>query len=173
MFIYEDYINKEICKNLIQLYENTNKKEKVNNKKIKMTQSIFHITNPNLFNYLKKLNIFTKNYIKKYKHCDYGQEVWNVHPNIKIQKYEPNENYGQWHSESTGYQGNNNRILVFSTFLNDVKKGGETEFFYQKQKVKAEEGKTIIFPAYWTHTHKGNITNEIKYIITGWYTYVH
>jgi|TARA_R110000744_G_scaffold93604_1_gene180814 prolyl 4-hydroxylase len=173
MFISENYIDKKICKNLIETYEKTNKKESINYKKIKMTQSIFNINDPSLFNYLKKLNNFTKNYIKKYKHCDYGQETWDIYPNIKIQKYEPNENYGEWHSESTGYQGNNNRILVFSTFLNDIKKGGETEFFYQKQKIKAEEGKTIIFPAYWTHTHKGNITNEIKYIITGWYTYVH
>ena len=35
------------------------------------------------------------------------------------------------------------------------------------------EGKTILFPSFWTHTHKGNITKETKYIITGWYTYVH
>ena len=54
-----------------------------------------------------------------------------------------------------------------------AKKGGETEFFYQKEKIKPVEGKTILFPAFWTHTHKGNLTKEIKYIITGWYTYVH
>ena len=49
----------------------------------------------------------------------------------------------------------------------------ETEFFYQKQKIKPETGKTIFFPSFWTHTHRGIVTQETKYIVTGWYTYVH
>ena len=34
------------------------------------------------------------------------------------------------------------------------------EFFYQKEKIKPIEGKTILFPSFWTHTHKGNKTKE-------------
>ena len=173
MFIYEDNIDKKVCKDLIKAYENADKKETIKDTKVEMTQTIFPISSPYLFNYLKELNKITKEYIKKYKHCDYGQEAWNVSPNIKIQKYKPNEHYSQWHSESTGFEGNNNRILVFSTFLNDITKGGETEFFYQKKKIKPKIGKTIIFPSFWTHTHKGNLSKETKYIITGWYSYVH
>ena len=173
MFIYEKNINKKICKDLILLYENSDKKEYINEKDVKMTQGVFHISNPNLSDYLKVLNKLIKQYIKKYKHINYGQQPWTIYPNIKIQKYQPNENYGEWHSESTGYRGNNNRLLVFSTFLNTIDQGGETEFFYQKQKIKAEESKTILFPSFWTHTHRGNKTKETKYIITGWCTYVH
>tara|TARA_R100001244_G_scaffold17654_1_gene18882 strand:- start:228 stop:752 length:525 start_codon:yes stop_codon:yes gene_type:complete len=173
MFIYESYIDKKVCKDLIKAYENADRKETIKDKKVEMTQTIFDITNPYLFNYLKELNKITKEYIRKYYHCDYGQESWNVYPNIKIQKYKPNEHYSEWHSESTGYQGNNNRILVFTTYLNDIKDGGETEFFYQKNKIKPKEGLTIIFPAFWTHVHKGNPSKETKYIITGWYSYVH
>ena len=44
---------------------------------------------------------------------------------------------------------------------------------YKLRIVKAKKGKTIIFPAIWTHTHKGEITkNQEKYIITGWFNFI-
>jgi hypothetical protein len=59
------------------------------------------------------------------------------------------------------------------TYLNTVKDGGGTEFFHQKLTTSAEQGKTLIWPADWTHTHRG-ITSptEEKYIITGWYSFI-
>ena len=58
------------------------------------------------------------------------------------------------------------------TYLNDVKKNGETEFFYQKLKIKPKKGLTLIWPATWEYTHRGNICKEQeKYIVTGWYSY--
>ena len=115
----------------------------------------------------------TNKYIKKYIYVDKEQEPWTINSDIKIQKYKPKEYYNAWHSELDGLIKKQKRILVFTTYLNTINKGGETEFFYQKQKIKPVTGKTIIFPAYWTHTHRGCVTNETKYIITGWYTYVH
>ena len=62
--------------------------------------------------------------------------------------------------------------LVFMTYLNDVKKGGETEWYYQKLKVKPKKGLTVIWGADWTFVHKGHTTfNEDKYIITGWFEF--
>ena len=59
------------------------------------------------------------------------------------------------------------------TYLNTVKKKGETEFYYQKLKIKPETGLTIIWPSDWTHTHRGITSNtEEKYIVTGWYSYL-
>ena len=58
------------------------------------------------------------------------------------------------------------------TYLNDVNKGGETEFYYQKLKIKPEKGLTLIWSADWTFTHKGHTTlDEDKYIITGWFNF--
>ena len=35
--------------------------------------------------------------------------------------------------------------------------------------IKPEIGKTLIWPAEWTHAHKGEVLNSgVKYIITGW-----
>ena len=172
MFIYEDKINKKVCSYLIDVYEKSNEKESINNQYTKMNQVILNSCDPILKPYLKYLNKIKDKFRKKYIYIDKTQAAWNLSSYIKIQKYSSEEYYGAWHAEAEGVKGNEKRILVFTTYLNTINKGGETEFFYQKQKIKPIEGKTIIFPAYWTHTHRGNITNETKYIITGWYTYV-
>ena len=172
MLIYESTIDKKICKNIIDVYEKSSKKS-VNNNYVNMSQVNVNINDSFLFSYIKELTKIKNEYIKKYEYINKEQELWDIYPNIKIQKYQPNESYSAWHSEIDGLIKNQKRILVFTTYLNDLKKGGETEFFYQKNKIKPKEGLTILFPPFWTHTHKGNITKETKYIITGWYTYVH
>ena len=172
MFIYEDNINKKTCNELIKYYENSNKIN-IDDHKSKMTQVVINVLDSHLTNYIKQLNKILKKYMKKYTYVDIGQEAWTLHPNIKIQKYEPGESYFKWHCEVSGNKETIKRMLVFTTYLNDVKKGGETQFLYQRKKIKPLQGKTILFPPFWTHVHKGNKTTETKYIITGWYTYVH
>lgn len=89
-----------------------------------------------------------------------------------LQEYKPGSNgYALWHAEATGWR-NASRHLVFMTYLNDVEDGGETEFWTQKLKVKPEKGLTLIFPAAWTHHHRGRASpNEYKRFVTGWYSY--
>ena len=58
------------------------------------------------------------------------------------------------------------------TYLNDVPAGG-TEFMYQKITIPAIKGLTVIWPSDWTHTHRGQISNEYKkYVLTGWFNYI-
>ena len=55
------------------------------------------------------------------------------------------------------------------TYLNNVEDGGTTNFEYYDIKVKPEIGKTLIWPAEWTHAHTGSILKSgTKYIVTGW-----
>ena len=57
------------------------------------------------------------------------------------------------------------------TFLNDLTDEGGTEFLYQDLKVEPKKGLTLIWPSYWTHTHRGVISKtQEKYIVTGWYS---
>lgn len=87
----------------------------------------------------------------------------------KIQKTLPGQGYHVWHHEH-GYSGRApRRVLAFSLFLNNVDEGGETEFLYQKIRFKPLMGQLIIWPAYFTHAHRGNppLSGE-KYIVTGW-----
>ena len=87
---------------------------------------------------------------------------------FNIQKYETGGHFGSVHSERTSLKSAH-RIFVFMTYLNDVEGGGCTTFDYFGIKVKPELGKTIIWPAEWTHAHAGEtVTYGNKYIITGW-----
>jgi len=86
----------------------------------------------------------------------------------KIQKTNPGQGYHVWHCEQGGPH-TAKRILAFILYLNDVEEGGETEFLYQRKRVKPETGTLVIFPAAFTHLHRGNPPiSGVKYIITGW-----
>lgn len=93
--------------------------------------------------------------------------------NIQAQKYQVGEGgYPYWHSEVYPQIGHNealHRVLLFMFYLNDVEQGGETEFYYQKRKLKPKKGDMVIAPAYFTHTHRGCIPkSNDKYILTSW-----
>jgi hypothetical protein len=124
-----------------------------------------------LQSYFKELNAMIEKYKIKYTFCNDGQAKWELEKSFNIQKYKPTQAYHGWHSEVSG-PINSKRHLVWMTYLNDVKQGGETEWFYQKTKIKPKKGLTIISPANWVFTHKGHTTvDEDKYIFTGWYNY--
>ena len=90
---------------------------------------------------------------------------------VKIQKTKIGEGYHTWHCENAEMKARN-RILAFMVYLNDVTEGGETEFLYQKCRFKPEKNTLLVWPAQFTHVHRGTppLTNE-KYIITGWVEY--
>ena len=64
------------------------------------------------------------------------------------------------------------RVLAWGLYLNNVEQGGETEFLYQQTRVPATEGTLVIWPASFTHTHRGNPPlSNVKYLLTGWVEY--
>ena len=87
---------------------------------------------------------------------------------FNLQKYSPGGHFSAVHTER-GSSSTMHRVLAFMTYLNDVEEGGETSFHYYDINVQPKKGKTIIWPAEWTHAHKGNTLDAgAKYIITGW-----
>lgn len=87
---------------------------------------------------------------------------------FNIQKYETGGHFGQLHSERTSLS-KAHRVLVWMTYLNDVESGGETEFPHFGLRVQPMKGRTLIWPAEWTHAHRGCVVGVgPKYIITGW-----
>ena len=56
------------------------------------------------------------------------------------------------------------------TYLTNTPNGG-TEFLYQNIKTECVKGITLLWPAYWTHTHRGIISKTHgKEILTGWFS---
>jgi hypothetical protein len=90
---------------------------------------------------------------------------------VKIQKTMPGEGYHSWHTEAMHLK-DRNRIMAFMLYLNDVDDGGETEFLYQKVRFKPTKDRLLIWPAGYTHPHRGNPPlSTDKYVITGWIEY--
>jgi hypothetical protein len=92
---------------------------------------------------------------------------------INAQMYERNAGgYPHWHSEIYPQDQRCeplHRVLLWMFYLNDIKEGGETEFFYQQKKIEARAGRMVIAPAGFTHTHRGNMPRSSdKYIVTSW-----
>lgn len=95
---------------------------------------------------------------------------------INLQKYlRGSGGYHHWHSEI--YPQNASceslhRVLLWMVYLNDVAEGGETEFLYQRRKIAPKQGRLVIAPAGFTHTHRGNVAvSNDKYIATSWILY--
>jgi tetratricopeptide (TPR) repeat protein len=87
---------------------------------------------------------------------------------FNLQRYGAGGHFKKPHSERTTL-GSSHRVLAWMTYLNDVEDGGSTHFIHQNLDIKPETGKTLIWPAEWTHAHQGQVVNSgEKYIITGW-----
>lgn len=101
-----------------------------------------------------------------------GANVPQYYTALKMQKTPPGGGYHVWHCENNGAHSAE-RCLVWIMYLNDVTDGGETEFLYQSLRVQPTAGTIIVWPAGFTHQHRGNPPlSEDKYILTGW-TYYH
>ncbi len=107
------------------------------------------------------------------------EQYWVKHPQIKrihswgpdlkynLQKYDPRQGYFSSHCENAG---NSNRMLVWMIYLNTVTDNGGTYFENYDRITDAVEGRCVLWPPYWTHFHKGIVSNtQTKYIATGWF----
>ena len=192
MFIFkkEKALTKSLCDSFIDTFENcpdhykhrgvvsSNKKGVHSDDKIKTSTDITfnpsHLKDPLWKDPLNELIAILEkakeDYISRY-HVAFGNmDPFEISSHFNMQKYAPGEAYYAYHCERAGIN-HSNRILVWVVYLNDVYDGGETEFFYYHHFEPARQGKLVIFPTEWTHLHRGIISTENKYILTGWHTY--
>ena len=98
---------------------------------------------------------------------------WDLDIVYNLQKYNPRQCYHKSHCENSGYPSTSNRMLAWMIYLNTVNDEGGTFFDNFGLKTKAIEGSLLIWPAYWTHHHRGIPSpTETKYIATGWFSFL-
>ena len=172
--------NDKLCNEIINFFENNKNLQKpgISGKgkdvKIKKTTDITILPED-----LKKTKFeILKQYIDALHKCflDY-QNQWsflksmlntvNV-PAFNIQKYSRGDHFASLHSERTSLESLH-RLFAWMTYLKDVNDGGQTSFSHYGIKIKPEIGKTLIWPAEWTHAHTGEVLKSgTKYVVTGW-----
>jgi len=181
---YEGAFSKEYCDAVIQYFEDMvkagygiNRQQQDNVSKINKDDSMVFSTGSVVITFPQSVDLMKKFNEVLWNDCytDYSNKFWSLHDHsehnsysYKIQKTDPGQGYHVWHCESDT-RSNCNKILVWSLYLNDIEEGGETEFIYQHMRIKPKQGTLVIWPAAFTHTHRGNppLSNS-KYIVTGW-----
>lgn len=184
LFIQTTYINESICKDLIEYFEKHPDQQLGKiftadvltvNENVKKSTDVYITSldchNLAIHNYLIALQNSLDKYLETFPTLQQHKK-FTVGDGFNIQRYHPNEGYFQWHCERNSLKSSS-RLLVFTTYLNTLNDGGETEFMYQGLKIKPKTGLTVIFPADWMYVHKGVTSNtETKWITTGWFSYV-
>jgi Rps23 Pro-64 3,4-dihydroxylase Tpa1-like proline 4-hydroxylase len=181
--IFEHFLSDDECDSFIELFENRDKKGDTYNRQdseradaLDKTDTALSVSLNDVFGSVKIgklnddfINNFWDNGIQKYGQYYPGllridKKMWGY----KIQKTLAGEGYHIWHDENSSPK-HTTRILTWTIYLNDEFTGGETEFLHKNMRLTPKKGTLVIFPANFTHTHRGNppLTGE-KYIMTSW-----
>lgn len=192
--IWENHMPKSLCKKYIDYFEecletssnnfneNTDDKTLIIDGKEQFggrnigrsdTSMLLNYSNRNLANNCNQyLQACFLDYIDQYGQLK--EQYRLISTDVKMQKTEPGGGYHVWHCEDTGVN-NAQRVLVWAIYLNDLPDSeAETEFLYQKLRIKPTTGTCVIWPASFTHIHRGlTVYTENKYILTGWYINAH
>ena len=95
-----------------------------------------------------------------------GQPITSYH--FKAHRVQPSGGYHEWHHENAFEVPY--RVLAWHLNLEVPKRGGETEFLFQSMRVEPKVGQLAIWPAGFTHKHRGNPPLEgQKTYLTGWF----
>lgn len=174
--IYENAFPKEYCQYLIDIGKKNIAKAKVResnpfyNEDLNFNLALYLNEKDIKFFHKTITNIINNFWSNKYQCLSViASKGYNV-TDFKYQITNPSQGYHIWHSEYD-YNISETRLRwgVWTFYLNDIEEGGETEFLYQSLRIKPKQGTLCLFPAYYTHTHRGNPPlKETKHIITGW-----
>ena len=89
---------------------------------------------------------------------------WGLDSHYSFQKYVTEEDgYKSWHCEQC--VASPRRVGAWMFYLNNAKSGTE---FMDHPNIQGRAGSLYIWPAFWTHMHRGAPNKGLKYIITGW-----
>tara|TARA_B100001287_G_scaffold276265_1_gene286472 strand:- start:1710 stop:2369 length:660 start_codon:yes stop_codon:yes gene_type:complete len=187
--IFDNILSRDECKTIINKFDNFDKNrhskiiescsyKQESSCKREVSKKCTQIT----FDLSKKEDIFYHRFVKKailkslplytkrYPFLKIGGDCNEFHLTslYNFQKYTDGEGYYKLHCEHGPLAPY--RMLVWTLYLNDAKSG--TEFTTQKKIVKPKTGRMIIWPASWTHPHRGVTPNKgLKYILTGWWNF--
>jgi hypothetical protein len=162
---YKNLLTDKDCFDLIKKYKKLTKysEEKGHNYNYYDLEKTSTFKDLNL-KILPILNLYKKNYPE----VDLTKNKWGL-TNMRFKYFKPGKSFENFHSEHNYRYCT--RLLNIQIYLSNHDCGTE---FYNKKIIKSDKGKIVIFPSYFTHTHKGQVCPQKKnrYIITGYVNFL-
>ena len=180
--VYDKVTSPKMCKKIINFFEDNKdlhirgryslNGQIVRDPSVKDSMDLYMEFNvdaiPNII-IAKVLNAYTSLYIDTFTSTEIVDE-FSVDMGYNLQRYNPGQGYHLLHCENSAR--GMERVLAWTLYLNTVTEGGGTYYPEYDRTIDAVEGRLCIFPAFWTHAHKGIVSDtQTKYIATGWYIY--
>ena len=168
IYVKEKALSLDQCNSIIEYIDNSSKS----------LGNFYYVVNSSIDNVSHKflVNIIEKNidqYQEEHKFLKTLYAPWGTDRYFNLQMYLPGQSYYPEHMEHGKDDYDSKRLLGWMIYLNDVEDGGETYWPQQNYKKSARAGDMCIWPAGWTHSHYGIVSKkEIKYIVTGWCSFV-
>ena len=156
----DNFLNERECDELINYYYSNKNKTVV--KKCGYTACDVELSD--LFN--KKINKIPSLYINKFPEADITEDKWYLRE-LRIKYFKPGDSFNNWHSE---HKINSPlRMLALQIYLSTHKCGTK---FYNHKTIQSKKGRLAVWPAYFTHTHKGEVCpdNLDRFVFSGYYT---
>ena len=175
--VYDDVYTKDQCKELVSYIDKLENNSILIDEGEKTKGNIEHLTCNMSFDYdlpawswigdniNGNMQKCIDHYLKQFPQLGKNRFLIN---DFKIKKIPAGCGFHNWHFEDNNIQ-NTNRYFVVQIYLNEEFEGGETEFLYFNIRLKPKLGRLIIFPAAFTHTHRGNPPiGGTKYLASTW-----
>ena len=174
--VYDNVLSSDECDELISFFHRSEKAEggvwkdggfvvDYDIKKNVELKDSFVTKTPIVYKVLCKcINEYNKEYPSLNDICK-----WNLRDAYTFQMLDgEDDGYKLWHCEH-GAGKLSNRILAWMFYLNDAASG--TEFMHFPT-VDAKMGRCIIWPSAFTHLHRSAPNKGLKYIMSGWISYI-
>ena len=173
--VYDNAFTPDQCNELIEyieslqqnhlLFQDEDKKHNTDHQAVGLFYHNLLGTSPFGVKFLPNVQKYIDDYLNEYSVL--SRQRFLIY-DVKVKKIPNGGGFHAWH-----YEANNfvyaSRAFVVQLYLNDIEEGGETEFLYISKRIKARAGRVIIFPAGFTHTHRGNPPlGQTKYICSSW-----
>ena len=177
--VFDNVLTSDQCKNITKYLDSQEKilgKVGSNelNLKIKECWEVYgDFSNPNWVDSLlmEKLTEYVPLYRSMHPELNNHVQQWRLDPRYNMKKYDPGKGYYGKHCETESVSSAF-RMLVWMFYFNTVTDNGGTIFDNYDRITDAVEGRLVIWPAYWTHMHRGIVSNtQTKYIASGWYSF--
>ena len=176
---YERVLPKESCDSLIRFFDDNKHLQGLGMMGVNTPIGSLEISlqpkdQSDYFGLGKSVGKGIDSYSKIYPLVNTNVGDWTTFHTCQFAKFEPNKYYSHTHCENSFNASDiSTRCFAWMIYLNTIKDGGGTEFIHQNFTTNPIAGDMYIWPAGWTHMHRGvNAPNEFKYTITGWCNYV-